>query len=66
MGSRLRTFCLLIAVMGIRVPAIMAQDSGLSNPGDGFGTINPYNLPQRHWVVAGQVRTMQGGLAPRR
>jgi tetratricopeptide (TPR) repeat protein len=47
------------------MPAIMAQGSasdagGLGNPGDGFGTINPYNLPQAHWVVAVQVKDMKG------
>lgn len=47
------------------MPAIMAQGSasdagGLGNPGDGFGTINPYNLPQAHWVVAVQVKDIKG------
>lgn len=29
-------------------------------PGGGFGSINPYNLPQKHWVVKGVVKDLDG------
>jgi tetratricopeptide (TPR) repeat protein len=33
-------------------------------PSDGFGSINPYNIPQQHWVVQGLVKDMKGDPVP--
>jgi len=30
------------------------------DPSGGFGSINPYNLPQKHWIVEGIVKNMKG------
>ena len=65
MGLRLRTFLVLIAAMSMPLPRGMAQGSaadvgGLGSHGDSFGSTNPYNLPQAHWVVAVQVKDMKG------
>jgi tetratricopeptide (TPR) repeat protein len=33
-------------------------------PSDGFGSINPYNIPQRHWTVEGLVKDLNGDPVP--
>jgi tetratricopeptide (TPR) repeat protein len=35
-------------------------DARSGQPSDGFGSINPYNVPQKHWVVKGLVKDLKG------
>ena len=60
------TCCLLTFWAALSfLPAPLIAQSGASAPeigapSSGFGAINPYNLVQKHWIVAGKVTTLQG------
>jgi tetratricopeptide (TPR) repeat protein len=65
MNALLRIPVLFAAVCMLPVPLI-AQSMGASSaegaslPTNTIGNINPYNILQKHWLVAGKVTTLRG------
>jgi tetratricopeptide (TPR) repeat protein len=70
MKSHLRILMIIGTLWGLPA-AMMAQAIPLSAPGVGmtpnpnsgdpnYNTMNPYGLLQKHWLVAGQVMTLEG------
>jgi tetratricopeptide (TPR) repeat protein len=54
-------FLMIFAALCCLPAALMAQGVDMVGaPSSGFGAINPYNLLQKHWIVAGKVTTLGG------
>jgi tetratricopeptide (TPR) repeat protein len=65
LSVRTRTFFLLavICLSALAGSAQTQQATTGTSMGDfnsGFGSVNPYNLPQKHWVVEGIVKNLKG------
>jgi len=59
MDGHLRITVLLAAVCMLPVSSV-AQVSNSGAPVPSLGNINPYNILQAHWLVAGKVTTLRG------
>ena len=60
--KRYPLFLMIVAALGGLPTALRAQtiDPNSGAPSSGFGAINPYQLLQKHWQVAGKVMTLEG------